>query len=150
MIVRRANLQDLNQVLELFAEIRVLIKERKEILDEKQLIIARKLCIKILRDRATHIMIGVEKDKIIGMLTLFIHPNVKHASYRAVVNDFIVTKSERGKGAGTTIFQESLRYCKSIGVDVVKLSSEKTLPLSHKFYMKMGGVSTEIMFRYDL
>lgn len=150
MIVRKANLQDIDQILELFAEIRGLITERKEVLDAKQLIKARNLCIKEIEDPDTHIMVGDVRGKIIGMLTLFIHPNVKHASHRAVINDFIVTKSERGKGAGTMIFQGMLNYCKKNGIKVVKLTCEKTLPKAHKFYKQMGGVSTEIMFRYDL
>ncbi|MFA5828676.1 MAG: GNAT family N-acetyltransferase [Candidatus Shapirobacteria bacterium] len=145
MKVRLATIADKQQVLSLFDEFSVLFKAKDipsqiggEIFDE------------IIVGDDTKIFVAEDGGKLVGLATFYLLPNIRHGWHRGHIEDFFTTKSYRGKGVGTKIFEAIKEYCQNRNIKVIKLDSDKNLHQSHKFYEKNGGRYTENMFRFDL
>lgn len=98
----------------------------------------------------TMIFVAEDNGKLVGLLTFYLLPNLRHGFYGGHVEDVVVSKTHRRKGVGTELFQALKTYCKANNVSVIKLDSGLELADAHKFYEKLGGTFTEKMFRYDL
>lgn len=104
----------------------------------------------ILKQNYTKIFVAELNEKLIGLITFYILPNIRHGSHRGHIEDVVVSKNMRGKGVGSKLFDSVKKYCKDNNIKVIKLDSGKELIEAHKFYEKNGGKYTEKMFRFDL
>ena len=145
MNVRFATQEDKTQILNLFDEFSLLFyakdvpsKVGGDIFDE------------IIKRDDTKIFVAEDKDKLVGLATFYLLPNIRHGWHRGHVEDFFTTESYRGKGVGTLIFAAIKDYCHKNNIKVIKLDSEKGLISAHSFYEKNGGKFTEKMFRFDI
>jgi len=104
----------------------------------------------IILRKDTLIFVGEEDGKLIGLITLYLLPNMRHGWHRGHVEDFVISENSRGKGIGTQLFNAVKKYCKENNIKVIKLDSGVDLIGAHKFYEKNGGKFTEKMFRFDV
>jgi len=104
----------------------------------------------IISRKDTLIFITEENGKIIGLVTLYLLPNMRHGWHRGHIEDFVVGKTARGKGIGTQLFNFVKQYCQENNIKVIKLDSGVDLTDAHRFYEKNGGKFTEKMFRFDI
>ena len=91
-----------------------------------------------------------EKGKLLGMITFYLLPNIKHGLYRGHIEDVIVTQTARRRGVGSKLLTFVKKYCKDNGIKVIKLDSDHKLIWAHQFYTRNGGMQTELMFRFDI
>jgi len=98
----------------------------------------------------THIFVAEEAGHLLGIVFLYLLPNVRHGYFRGHIEDFFVSASARRKGVGTALFGAVTEYCRNNGVTVIKLDSGNDLTGAHAFYEGVGGRSTERFFRFDL
>jgi GNAT superfamily N-acetyltransferase len=98
----------------------------------------------------TKIFVAEEGDKLMGLATLYILPNIRHGWHRGHIEDFFVSEGVRSNGIGTQIFITVKKFCHDNLIRVIKLDSANDLTKAHKFYMKNGGKQTEKMFRFDI
>lgn len=98
----------------------------------------------------TMIFVAEDNGKLVGLLTFYLLPNLRHGFYGGHVEDVVVSRSHRRKGVGTKLFEALKAYCKAHNISVIKLDSGLELTDAHKFYEKLGGTFTEKMFRFDL
>lgn len=104
----------------------------------------------IISRKDTLIFVAEENKKLVGLITFYLLPNMRHGWHRGHVEDFVVSEAARGKGIGTQLFDMVKQYCKKNNIKVIKLDSGVDLTGAHKFYEKNGGKFTEKMFRFDI
>lgn len=152
MNIRFAVQKDKTQVLALMDELDKEIYMKRGQLDHKGTasLVGGLIFDEIVARSDTFILVAEENTKLVGLLNVYILPNIKHGYHRVHVEDVVVTKQYRRKGVGTALFQALKKYCKENNVSVIKLDSGLELPDAHKFYEKNGGKFTEKMFRFDL
>lgn len=105
---------------------------------------------KIISRKDTLIFVAEENRTLLGLITFYLLPNIRHGWYRGHIEDVVVNKSTRGKGIGSQLFNAVKKYCKENGIKVIKLDSGVDLTDAHRFYEKNGGKFTEKMFRFDI
>ncbi len=145
MTIRVATVKDKVQIMQLFDEFSALL-HAKEIPSQ----IGGKIFDEILERSDTKIFVAEEKDKLLGFVTFYLLPNIRHGWHRGHIEDFFVTDSARGNRVGTELFTAIKEYCKKNSIKVIKLDSGNELSDAHRFYQKNGGRFTEKMFRFDL
>ncbi|MGI8420057.1 MAG: GNAT family N-acetyltransferase [Candidatus Levyibacteriota bacterium] len=104
----------------------------------------------ILSRKDTMIFVAEEDAEIVGVVTFYILPNLRHGGHRGHIEDCVVSKKVRGKGIGSKLFDAVKEYCRQNNINVFKLDSSNELIETHKFYEKNGGKQTEKMFRFDI
>ncbi len=104
----------------------------------------------IIRRDDTHIFVAEDGGKIIGCVTFYVLPNIRHGWHRGHIEDMIVSSTHRGKGVGSALFSAVRLFAKDHNIKVIKLDSGVELTDAHRFYEKQGGKFTEKMFRFDL
>lgn len=145
MTIRLANSQDKDQVLELFDEFSAMFHTA-----DKPSQVGGAIFDEIMGRKDTMIFVAEENNRLQGLATFYLLPNVRHGWHRGHVEDFFVTSTARGSGVGTQLFDAIKDYCRKNNVKVVKLDSGNELTSAHKFYEKNGGKTSERFFRFDI
>lgn len=104
----------------------------------------------IVQRKDTRIFVAEEKREILGLVSLYLLPNMRHGYRRGHVEDVVVVRDQRRKRIGTKLFEAVKNYCRNNDIRVIKLDSGLALAEAHRFYEAMGGRFTEKMFRFDL
>ncbi|MGH7882836.1 MAG: GNAT family N-acetyltransferase [Candidatus Dormibacteraceae bacterium] len=145
MHIRLATTSDRDSVLKLFDEFSKLLGS----LDTPSKI-GRAVFDEIVSDNSTKIFVAEEDNKLYGLATLYLLPNIRHGWHRGHIEDLFVSKKNQRTGVGTLILNAIKQYCRSNNVRVIKLDSGNELKEAHQFYKKNGGKTTETFFRFDL
>ncbi|MEK7532948.1 MAG: GNAT family N-acetyltransferase [Patescibacteria group bacterium] len=104
----------------------------------------------VVSRKDTMIFVADHDGALVGLITFYLLPNIRHGFYGGHIEDVVVSKPHRRKGVGTLLFTAVKAYCKEHNIRVIKLDSGLELVDAHKFYEKHGGIFTEKMFRFDL
>lgn len=83
-------------------------------------------------------MLVAETDQIVGYSILSWGWGIESGGQEALVDEMLITPSERGKGIGQKLMQASLNRANEQGVKVVFLETERDNPRSRKLYQKLG------------
>lgn len=150
MIIRLANEKDKEEILRLFDELRNITEEKPVVISQEYRRRCEKFYDEVIQRKDTHIFVAEEKGKLLGMITFYLLPNIKHGWLRGHIEDMMVTRSVRGKGIGSQLLSYVKQYCKDNNIKVIKLDSDHKLTSAHEFYKKNGGRQTELMFRFDI
>ena len=152
MLVRRATIEDKESILSLLDEIGEEINRTRGYSphNAEASRVGGAMVEEVLARKDTMIFVASEKRLLVGMLSFYLLPNMRHGFYGGHVEDIVVTKALRGKGIGTKLFTALKKYCASHHISVIKLDSGIELPDAHRFYEHQGGKFTEKMFRFDL
>ncbi len=152
MIIRLAIKRDKKQVLQLLDEIGEEINKKKGYSphNAEAQKVGGSIFDEVLSRKDTLIFVADEKGKLIGLITCYILPNIRHGWHRGHIEDFVVSKILRGKGVGSKLLDAVKKYCREKRIKVIKLDSGIELTDAHNFYEKHGGKFTEKMFRFDL
>ena len=151
MEIRLATLEDKNDVLKLLDEL------TEEV--GKKIGLSRDVGVAKLDDNIfeevinrfdTHIFLAIENNEIVGLVSFYLLPNIRHGWHRGHIEDFIVTEKMRGSGVGSKLLDTIKDFCKQNNIKVFKLDSGNELTDAHNFYRKNGGKQTEQMFRFDV
>jgi GNAT superfamily N-acetyltransferase len=145
MIIRFATPKDKEQILKLFDEFNFLLKSR-----DRPSKIGGTMFDEVINRRDNKIFVAEENNKLIGTVTLYFLPNIRHGCYRGYIKDFFVTEKMRNKGVGTAMFEEIKDYCRKNKVNVIKLAAGNKLIDAQKFYEVIGGKTTERFFRFNV
>lgn len=104
----------------------------------------------IIRDNRKRIFVATKKNKIVGLATFYLLPTIRHGCDRGHIEDFVVTRKERGRGVGSKLLRAIKEYCRENGIKVIKLGTGITFLEAQQFYEKQGGISREKLYRFDL
>lgn len=152
MLVRFATKDDKEQILKLLDELGEEINQQKgfSIQNIEAQRKGGRIVDEILSRKDTLLFVADENSLLVGLVTFYVLPNIRHGWHRGHIEDFVVSKFSRGKGIGTQLFDAVKHYCKNNSIQVIKLDSGTELVNAHRFYEKNGGRFTEKMFRFDI
>lgn len=145
MTIRFATLQDKDQVLKLFDEFSSMLEAK-----ERPAQVGGIIFNEIINRDDTKIFVAEEKSELLGVVTFYLLPNIRHGWHRGHIEDFFVTNTVRNKGVGTKLLSFIKDYCRKNNIKVIKLDSGNELTSAHKFYEKNDGKTTERFFRFDV
>jgi ribosomal protein S18 acetylase RimI-like enzyme len=130
--IRQANLADEKAVLSL---LRIYCEEAQTPLTDEHLLAGLR---PLLSENSHGVVLVAETDQIVGYSILTWGWGIESGGQEALVDEMLITPSERGKGIGQKLMQASLNRANEQGVKVVFLETERDNPRSRKLYQKLG------------
>lgn len=95
------------------------------------------------KQNGNQIIVAVEDGKIIGCLQLTIIPGLARLGMkRAQIEGVRVDRTYRGKKVGEQLFKEAISIAKTEKCGMVQLTTDKQREDAHRFYEKLGFIST--------
>ena len=141
MTIRKWNVNDIDQIMDLLTQM-------KETLDEDQEIYTEKVNVhfaKMEEQKDTYENYVLEKDnKVIGYMSLLFYRSLFHKAGTAQVNELIVDKTFRNKGYGKELLEYGIKRAIEKGMDEIEIGVEKDNKKAIEFY-KRNGIEEEYL-----
>lgn len=137
MIVRRAKLEDLNQLSILFDEYRQFYGASSDL----------KLSFEFLKQRFSNhesvIFIHIKNDVITGFVLLYLGFSSLSCSTYYILDDVYVTPVYRRQGSAKQLIDTAILFARHENALRISLETQKTNFQSHKLYEQMGFVKDD-------
>jgi ribosomal protein S18 acetylase RimI-like enzyme len=146
-MTRKANIQDLDQLTELFDQYVVFYKSPSNY--EKHYAFLKER----LENNEAIVFVACDDanpDKIIGFALNYITFSSLALNKIIILNDLFVDISARKKGIGEKLILETVALAKEIGSHTIRLRTAKNNTAAQKLYHKMGFVREDYLYSYDL
>jgi GNAT superfamily N-acetyltransferase len=102
-------------------------------------------------DPHQHVVVAVRENRIVGTLQLTIIPGLsRRGSTRSIIEGVRVHADERGSGLGTRLIEWAVDSSRSLGCQLVQLTSDVTRADAHRFYERLGFEATHVGFKLSL
>lgn len=89
------------------------------------------------------ILLAIDGENVIGCMQLTFIPGLARLGMkRAQIEGVRVDKNYRGKKIGEALFREAITLSKSEGCGLVQLTTDKDRIDAHRFYDKLGFISS--------
>ncbi|MEV0781827.1 GNAT family N-acetyltransferase [Streptomyces sp. NPDC050423] len=106
---------------------------------------------RLAEDPNQHLMVAERADRIVGTLQLTVIPGLsRRGSTRSVIEGVRVHNDERGSGLGTRLIQWAVDESRRQECQLVQLTSDATRTNAHRFYERLGFVSSHVGFKLAL
>ncbi|TDD97425.1 GNAT family N-acetyltransferase [Flavobacterium cellulosilyticum] len=145
-MIRKATLQDLDQLTLLFDKYLVFYKRPSNI--EKQKLFLKER----IENNEAIIYIAFDekiKDKAIGFTLIYITFSSLLLNKMIILNDLYVDSSIRKSGVGEKLILQSFKLAKELGVDLVRLRTAKNNIIAQSLYLKMGFERDKLSYTFD-
>ncbi|WP_231637533.1 GNAT family N-acetyltransferase [Paenibacillus sp. FJAT-27812] len=97
----------------------------------------------IQKQDGNSIVVAVENEEVIGCLQLTFIPGLARLGMkRAQIEGVRVDKQYRSKGIGEALFRYAINIAKESGCGLVQLTTDKKRSDAHRFYDRLGFVSS--------
>lgn len=91
---------------------------------------------RIIDAPSSHLLMARDGDAYIGSLTLILFD--LPTGMRARIEDLVVDRAARGKGAGKALVSKALELARAAGADAVDLTSNPSRTSANGLYRRMG------------
>jgi ribosomal protein S18 acetylase RimI-like enzyme len=130
LLIRKAVEQDIPEITKLIRELAASINEESPVTEEY---------VKgYLHNPMCYILVAETDNKIVGLISYSIKPNLYHASNSCIIEELVVSKNFRYKGIATQLISQLMEELKSIECAEVSVSTEFTNEKAVAFYKKHG------------
>lgn len=103
----------------------------------------------IVRSDASHLLLAVDGEEILGSLTLVLFPIP--TGIRAWIEDVVVDDAARGRGVGAALNTAALEQAKAAGATTVDLTSRPSREAANRLYQRLGFEARDTnVYRYRL
>ena len=146
-MIRKATLQDLDQLTNLFDQYVVFYKKPSDYEKHKEYLKER-----IENNEAT-IFIASDQDypdKIIGFTLIYVTFSSLALNKILILNDLFVDATIRKNGVGEKLILKTVEFAKEIGSNLIRLRTAKNNIIAQGLYNKMGFVREDYLYSYDL
>jgi GNAT superfamily N-acetyltransferase len=144
LIIRKATLDDVKNILNIYAEA---LDNGKVITVEK----AQEIFLKQQQYPNYQVFIALYEQQTVGTFALLIMENMAHnGTPSAVVEDVGILPAMQGKGIGKLMMKFALKYAKEKGCYKMSLSSNLRREKAHQFYESLGFKKHGFSFLMDL
>jgi len=100
----------------------------------------------LLHDDSFHILVAESNNSVIGVITLAFRRTLLHPGPSGLIDELVVTGSNRGKGVGGQLINAAIQKCEQLGCCEIEVSTETTNANARKFYKKCGFEEIGVMF----
>jgi ribosomal protein S18 acetylase RimI-like enzyme len=145
-MLRKATLQDLDQLTTLFDQYLVFYKKPSNIEKHKSFLKER------MENNEAIIFLAFDdeiKEKAIGFTLIYPTFSSILLSKILILNDLYVDSTIRNNGTGEKLILKTVELAKELGVKLVRLRTAKNNIIAQGLYHKMGFVRDDLVFTYD-
>lgn len=129
---RKATVEDLDQLAELFDQYRVFYHKESDVPSAKKFLKDR------IENRDSEIFVTEENEKLTGFVQLYpIFSSTRMQRYW-LLNDLYVNENHRGKGYSKELIEEAKDLCRSSNACGVLLETGKSNDIGNKLYPACG------------
>lgn len=146
-MIRKATLQDLDQLTNLFDQYVVFYKNPSNIEKHKAYLKDR-----IENNEATIFLAFDENnpEKVIGFTLIYITFSSLALNKILILNDLYVDPNVRKNGVGKKLILQTVALAKELGSNLIRLRTSKSNTVAQGLYNKMGFVREDYIYSYDL
>lgn len=146
-MIRKATLQDLDQLTNLFDQYVVFYKNPSNIEKHKAYLKDR-----IENNEATIFLAFDENnpEKAIGFTLIYITFSSLALNKILILNDLYVDPNVRKNGVGEKLILQTVALAKELGSNLIRLRTSKSNTVAQGLYNKMGFVREDYIYSYDL
>lgn len=146
-MIRKATVQDLDQLTTLFDQYLVFYKKPSNIEKHKSFLKER------MENNEAIIFIAFDetiKEKAIGFTLIYPTFSSILLSKILILNDLYVDSTIRNNGTGEKLILKTIELAKELDVRLVRLRTAKNNIIAQGLYHKMGFVRDDLVYTYDL
>ena len=146
-MIRKATLQDLDQLTNLFDQYVVFYKNPSNIEKHKAYLKDR-----IENNEATVFLAFDENnpEKAIGFTLIYISFSSLALNKILILNDLYVDPNVRKNGVGEKLISQTVALAKELGSNLIRLRTSKSNTVAQGLYNKIGFVREDYLYSYDL
>ncbi|MGL2993914.1 N-acetyltransferase family protein [Flavobacterium sp. TSSA_36] len=144
-MIRKATLDDLDALAELFDQYLVFYKKKSNLATHKTYLKQR-----LVNNEAIVFMAFDEQNNAIGFALNYITFSSLALNKIVILNDLFVDATIRKKGYARQLIEETKKLAQEIGSPIVRLRTAKNNFTAQSLYQKMGFVRDEHLYGYDL
>ena len=146
-MIRKASLQDLDQLTNLFDQYIVFYKNPSNIEKHKAYLKER-----IENNEATIFLAFDENnpEKAIGFTLIYVTFSSLALNKILILNDLYVDSNVRKNGVGEKLILKAVDLAKELGSNLIRLRTAKSNTVAQGLYNKMGFVREHYLYSYDL
>lgn len=93
----------------------------------------------------SHALLAERADRIAGLLSYSVRPNLYHAGPSAVVEELVVAETERGRGVGSALLGHLLAHLEASGCTEVGISTLPDNEGAQRLYRAHGLVDEAVL-----
>lgn len=145
-MIRKATIQDLDQLTILFDKYLVFYKKPSNIEKQKQFLKER------IENNEAIIYLAFDtenKDIAIGFTLIYTTFSSLLLNKILILNDLYVDPTTRKNGIGEKLILQSFKLAKELGIDLVRLRTAKNNVIAQSLYLKMGFVRDKVSYTFD-
>ena len=146
-MIRKATIQDLDQLTTLFDQYLVFYKKPSNLEKHKSFLKER------IENNEAIIFIAFDdkiKEKAIGFTLIYPTFSSILLSKILILNDLYVDSTIRNNGTGEKLILKTMELAKELDVKLVRLRTAKNNIIAQGLYHKMGFVRDDLVYSYDL
>ncbi|MCI4443818.1 MAG: GNAT family N-acetyltransferase [Lentimicrobium sp.] len=146
-MIRKATIQDLDQLTPLFDQYLIFYKKPSNFEKHKAFLKER------MENNEAIIFIAFDdeiKDKAIGFTLIYPTFSSVLLSKILILNDLFVDSTIRNNGTGEQLILKTVELAKEININLIRLRTAKNNVIAQGLYHKMGFVRDEYLYTYDL
>jgi len=146
-MIRKATIQDLDQLTKLFDQYAVFYKNPSNYEKHYEYLKER------LNNNEAIVFVACDDEnaqKIDGFALIYITFSSLALNKILILNDLYVDSSARKKGIGEKLILETKKLATELGSKTIRLRTAKTNNVAQKLYHKMGFVREDYLYSYDL
>lgn len=146
-MIRKATIQDLDQLTTLFSQYLIFYKKSSNI--EKQKLYLKER----MENNEAIIFMAFDdelKEKAIGFTLIYPTFSSILLTKILILNDLYVDSTIRNNGTGEKLILKTVEFAKELDVKLVRLRTAKNNVIAQGLYHKMGFVRDELVYSYDL
>jgi ribosomal protein S18 acetylase RimI-like enzyme len=146
-MIRKATLQDLDQLTNLFDQYIVFYKKPSNIEKHKSYLKDR------IENNEAIIYLAFDEnnpEKAIGFTLIYVTFSSLVLNKILILNDLYVDSNVRKNGVGEKLISQTIELAKELGSNLIRLRTAKSNTVAQGLYNKMGFVREDYLYSYDL
>ncbi|MFH8679141.1 GNAT family N-acetyltransferase [Streptomyces lydicus] len=102
-------------------------------------------------DPQQHLVVAVREGRTIGTLQLTVIPGLsRRGATRSIIEAVRIHRDERGSGLGSQLIEWAVAESRTLGCQMVQLTSDATRVDAHRFYERLGFEASHLGFKLAL
>ncbi|MGA5560089.1 GNAT family N-acetyltransferase [Streptomyces platensis] len=105
----------------------------------------------LVADPQQHLVVAVRAGQTVGTLQLTVIPGLsRRGATRSIIEGVRIHRDERGSGLGTQLIEWAVAESRTLGCQMVQLTSDATRIDAHRFYERLGFEASHLGFKLPL